>query len=146
MVILKNKSSEKLGLGYTDKILPLASLGGLGIGRCHELWCRLQMQLRSQVAVAVVQAGSCSSNSTPSLGTSICPGDPKKQKTKKKKKKEREREFCGDLQVKVLALSLLLWLRFDPWPQNFCMLQVIVMKKNFLKRSSHCGLTGSTAS
>ena len=67
----------------------------------------------------------------------------KKQKTKKKK---REREFCGDLQVKVLALSLLLWLRFDPWPQNFCMLQVIVMKKNFLKRSSHCGLTGSTAS
>ena len=30
------------------------------------------MQLRSGVAVAVVQAGSCSSNLTPSLGISIC--------------------------------------------------------------------------
>ena len=30
------------------------------------------MRLRSCVAVAVVQAGSCSSNLTPSLGTSIC--------------------------------------------------------------------------
>ena len=45
------------------------------------LWCR--------------QAGSCSSDSTPSLGTSMCRGcDPKKEK---KKKREREREngrFC----------------------------------------------------
>ena len=30
------------------------------------------MQLRSCVTVAVVQAGSCSSESTPSLGTSTC--------------------------------------------------------------------------
>ena len=29
---------------------------------CHELWCRVQMSLRSHVAVAV--AGSCSSDST----------------------------------------------------------------------------------
>ena len=28
---------------------------------CHELWCRLQMRLRSGIAVAVAQAGSCSS-------------------------------------------------------------------------------------
>ena len=32
----------------------LASLSGSGIQRCHELWCRLQIQLGSQVAVAVV--------------------------------------------------------------------------------------------
>ena len=32
----------------------LALLSALGIWRCHELWCRLQMPLRSQVAVAVV--------------------------------------------------------------------------------------------
>ena len=44
----------------------LASLSGL------RLWRRLQMQLRSHIGVAVVQAGSCSSNQTPSLGTSIC--------------------------------------------------------------------------
>ena len=37
-----------------------------------ELRCRSQTWLGSLVAVAVVQASSCSSNSTPSLGTSIC--------------------------------------------------------------------------
>ena len=44
----------------------------LRIQRCYELWCRLQTQLRSGVAVALVQAGSCSSALTPNLGTSIC--------------------------------------------------------------------------
>ena len=43
------------------------------------LWCRLQTQLRFGVAMAVVQAGSCSSYLTPSLGNSICCGcGPKK--------------------------------------------------------------------
>ena len=51
--------------------------------RCCELQYRLQMQLRSGIAVTVVQASRCSSNSTPSLGTSICHGcSPKKQKKK----------------------------------------------------------------
>ena len=36
------------------------------------LWCRSQMQLRSHVVMAVVEAGSCSSDSTPSQGTSMC--------------------------------------------------------------------------
>ena len=45
----------------------------------RELWCRSQMQLRSCIVVAVVQAGSCSSDLTLSLGTSICHGcSPKK--------------------------------------------------------------------
>ena len=35
-------------------IQSLASLSGSGIWHCHELWCRLQMRLRSFVAVAVV--------------------------------------------------------------------------------------------
>ena len=39
---------------------------------CCELWCTSQTQLKSGVAMAVVQAGSFSSSSTPSLGTSIC--------------------------------------------------------------------------
>ena len=51
----------------------------------HELWCRSQRQLRSCVAVAVVWAGSYSSDWIPGLGTSICCRcSPKKQKKAKK--------------------------------------------------------------
>ena len=50
----------------------LASLSGLRIRHCCELWCRSQMNLGSGVAVAVGQASRYSSNSTPSLETSIC--------------------------------------------------------------------------
>ena len=65
------------------RVRSLASLSGSGICRCHELWCRLQKQLRSFVAVAVTV--SCSPDSTPSLGTSICyRSSPKKKKEKKK--------------------------------------------------------------
>ena len=52
----------------------LASRGGSGIQRCCELWCRQQMQLRSCIAEAVVKAGGCSSDLTPSLGTSVYHG------------------------------------------------------------------------
>ena len=51
------------------------------------------MRLGSGVAVAVVKAGSCGSNSTPSPGTSICcrcdPG--------KKEKKRKKEKWCKDL-------------------------------------------------
>ena len=50
----------------------LASLPGLKIQHCHKLQCRSQMWFGSLVAVAMAQADSCSSNSTPSPGTSIC--------------------------------------------------------------------------
>ena len=63
-----------------------ASLSGLRIPCCHELWRRSQMWLGSCIAAAVVYAGSCSSHVIPSLGTSICRGcGPKKPKKKKKK-------------------------------------------------------------
>ena len=66
------------------EVQSLASLSGLRIQRCYELWCWSQTWLRSGVAVAVVEAGSCSSDSTPSLGTSICCGyGPKKTEDKK---------------------------------------------------------------
>ena len=42
--------------------------------RCCKLWCRLQTWLRFFIAVAVVWAGSCSSNLTLSLATSTCRG------------------------------------------------------------------------
>ena len=76
----------------------LASLSGFQ--HFHELWCRSQTQLGSCMAVAVVQAGSCSSDSTPSLGTSVCHGcGPKKIKKKKEDTSPDFREFsscCGD--------------------------------------------------
>ena len=56
---------------HEDGVRFLASLSGLRIQHCCE---RSQMWFGSGavVAVAVAVAGSCSSNSTPSLGTSIC--------------------------------------------------------------------------
>ena len=39
---------------HEDTVQSLASLSGLGIWRCSELWCRLQVRLRSGDAVAVV--------------------------------------------------------------------------------------------
>ena len=73
-------------------VLSLASLRGLRIQRRHELWCRSQTQLRSCVVVAVVQACSCSSDSAPSLGTSICLKKQKKKKKKKKKPKKKKKK------------------------------------------------------
>ena len=60
----------------------MAWFSGLRTQRCHKLWCRSQMPLRSGIAVAGVWASSCSSKSTPSLGTSRC--SPKKKKKRKK--------------------------------------------------------------
>ena len=68
----------------------LASLSGLRIRCCHELWHRLQMRLGSRVSVAVVQVPCYSSDLIPSLRTSIyhrCgPKKTKKQKNKQTKK------------------------------------------------------------
>ena len=66
------------------QVRSLAPLSGLKIWRCHELWCRSQMRLRAGAAVAVVLANSCSSDSTPGMGTAICLRcNPKKTKIKK---------------------------------------------------------------
>ena len=45
-----------------------------GIQYCHKMQGRSQMRLRSSIAVVTVETGSCSSDSTPSLGTSVCCG------------------------------------------------------------------------
>ena len=65
-------------------LIPGPPLSGLRIQRCGETWCRSWNWLGSGTAVAVAQAGSFSSDSTPSLGSSICRRcGPKKQKKKK---------------------------------------------------------------
>ena len=53
----------------------------------------MQMRLGSQVAVVVVQAEGCSSDWTPSLGTSIC----RRCGDKKTKKKKKEEEYTRDM-------------------------------------------------
>ena len=64
------------------QVQSLALLSGLRIQNYGELWGRLQMHLGSHIAVAVAWAGSCSSNSTLSLGTSVCLGcGPEKKKS-----------------------------------------------------------------
>ena len=68
------------------QVWSLASLSGLRIGYCHELWCRLHVWLRSGVAVAVAQASSYISNSTHSLGISICQRCGSKRRKKQNKK------------------------------------------------------------
>ena len=69
----------------------------LRIWYCHELQCRLQTRLASYIAEAVVYASSCSSNSTPSLGTSICcQYTPKKQNKTKQNQKTRKDKHNDD--------------------------------------------------
>ena len=68
------------------QVRSLASLSGLRMQHCGELWCRSQTWLGSGVAVAVAQAGSYSSDLTPHLGTSICCGSSPKKHTPPKKK------------------------------------------------------------
>ena len=69
---------------HGDVVRSLALLDGSWIPHCHELWYRLQMRLGSHVAVAVVEGGGYSSNSTPSLGTPLClRRGPKKQNQNK---------------------------------------------------------------
>ena len=66
------------------RVRSLVSLSGLRIWHCRELWRRSQVWVWSCVAMAVAQAGSYSSNWTPSLGVSICCScGPKKQRKKK---------------------------------------------------------------
>ena len=87
------KGSSRCSLAETNltvfmssQVRSLALFSGRRVQCCHELWCRSQMQLGSQVAMAVVQASSYSSNSTLSLGTSICYGcSPKKTSPQRKK-------------------------------------------------------------
>ena len=73
----------------------------LGIRCCHELWCGLQMQLGSCVAVALAQASGYSSNQTPVLEPSYAAGTALEKKTKRKKKKKNE--IWLDLQGRVQA-------------------------------------------
>ena len=67
------------------------------------------MSLRSHVAVAVAVASSCSSDLTPSLGTSTCctysPKKPKKKKKTTKKTKKKKKKVCKNSAVFLELMS-----------------------------------------
>ena len=106
----------------------LASLSGLRIRHRHELWCRSQTRLRPHVAVAVAQAGSCSLNLTPSLGTSICHrcGHKKKKKILAQRRPNIKPDLKGDISTLILVYTYATrgcpfieettWLQPDPLP------------------------------
>ena len=92
------------------RILKMACSSGLRIWVLPELWCRSQTQLRCDVAVAVAQAGSCSSDLTPSLGTSISHKCGLKSKKRRKERKDGKTIFrtpSHGVQARVRHLSSL---------------------------------------
>ena len=95
----------------------LASLSGLRVWCCNELQGRWQTLLGSHVAVAVVHANICSSDST--LGTSICCGcGPKKQKEKKKERKERKDKNACIKELKQSKIIIIIFGFLRPHPQH----------------------------
>ena len=85
------------------QVRSLASLCGLRIQCCHEIWWRSQTWLGSVIAVAVADPGSCSSDSTSILGTYICC----RRGTKKKKKKKKNKFFfhLSNKKIKIINLQ-----------------------------------------
>ena len=138
------------------QVQSLSSLSGLRIQPLHELWW-LQTWLGSQVAVAVAQASSCSSDLTPSLGIyTCCRCGPKKtgQKTKRKRKRigvstvvQQDWHHLGSsgTQVQSLAcysglkiwLKLQLWLGSGLWPRNSICCGAAKKRKGKKKRVEH---------
>ena len=96
---------------HEDGGLVLASLGGVRIQCCCELWCRSLMPLRSGVAVAVAVAGSCSSHLTLTLGTSTCLGCGHKKQNKQTNKNKKTN--------KNLTSSLTMYLKKDQIYANY---------------------------
>ena len=106
-----NSWSSRRGTAETNLIrnheVAGSILSGLRIRGCCELWCRSQTWLGSGVAEALVKAGSCSSDWTPSLGTSIYHGrSPEKTKDEKKKKERKKRKKTKDERENIEVRSI----------------------------------------
>ena len=124
------------------RIQPLASLGGLRI-QCGPS-CGRGRKWGSDpcVAVAVVQAGSCSSDSPPSLGTSICRGCGPKNKTKQNKTNKIKSLYgLREQDLRTIAPGLSICLGWELWSHGMPHLQLYEMMPNSFSRS---GATGNT--
>ena len=94
-------------VSMNTQVQSLASLSGLRTLCCHELLRRSPTWLGCHMAVAVVQAGSCSSRAAPGLGTSVCRRCGPKKKNKKKTGLGLVSQFGPRLRP-----------GFHPWPRN----------------------------
>ena len=106
------------------QVWSLASLSGLRIQHCHDLRCRVKIQLRSGVAVAVAKAGRCSSNSTPSQETSICWGAVLKNKKNVKQLRSSYLSLhllCCEMKIIMeLILNIFLYWKKIYWASPTC--------------------------
>ena len=94
------------------QVQSLASLRGLRIRHCRELWHTEQTRLRSDVAVGGVEAGSYSSDSTPNMGTSIC------HECGPKKKKKSSYIFVFIFKINLFSLNYS-WVTILCWFQMY---------------------------
>ena len=112
-VVVQRKRTPLVSMRMQVRSLVL--LSGSGIWRCCERWCRLQTWLGSCIAVAVVEAGGCSSDSASSLGTSTCCKCSPKKQTNQPREHFRVVQWVKDPEL------LQLWHRsqLQLWPGNF---------------------------
>ena len=116
----------------------LAPGSGLRIQHCRVLQCTSQTCLGSGIAVAMAEAGSWSSHSTPSLGTSICCRySPEKKERKKKdtiEAAEKKRHENGKLifLIEVWASVFQSWY-VTPWcwRPSFLLFALLFWKHSF---------------
>ena len=78
-------------------VRPLASLSGLRIWRCHELWCRSQTQLGSHVTVAVCRLAAAAPIGPLAWELPYVAGVALKPKTKAARGKQRHREVKSNV-------------------------------------------------
>ena len=121
------------------QVWSLASLSELRIWYCHELWCRLQTQFGS--GIAVVKAGSCSSSWTPSLGTSICSEyGPRKSKRKNNNNNNKKLKIKIKKSQKISTLNVIM---FKQWILHCILLNCILGVPSWLRRlrikNCYCG-------
>ena len=81
------------------QVRSLASLSGLRIQHYHKLWCRLQTQLRSGVAVVVAQAVVRPLAWGPPYATGVALKKDKKQNKRKQQKKRSQGVLRWETQV-----------------------------------------------
>ena len=86
------------------QVQSLASISGLRIWHCCEMWCRLQTRLEFHIACGCGIGQWLQSDSVPSLGTSIClrgsPKNTKKFKNKKHIKIHSTSQIIREMRVK----------------------------------------------
>ena len=93
--------SSHCGSAVETRLVSLASLSGLRV--CIAVSC----DVGSGIAVAMTQAGSCSSDSTPILGTSICRRcSPKRTERKEGKKENESKPHCPSTQLWCICRAL----------------------------------------